>query len=103
MRKSHRKDNRLAFRRSNPSIGARAREVSVSFAVRNPDIFNLHGVIEEPPAFALLSVEPVDSAAFVTEDLLQISNGKGLGRGNARFIGETPDRVYVVVLGERFQ
>src|SRR5215472_17165260 len=43
-------------------------------AVGNPDVFDLHGVVEEPAAFALC-VKPVDGAAFVGEYLLEISNG----------------------------
>ena len=43
------------------------------FAVGNPDVFHLDGVIEEPAAFPLLHVEPVDGAAFVGEGLLEIS------------------------------
>jgi hypothetical protein len=39
-------------------------------AVRNPNVFHLHSVIEKPAAFALLHVEPVNGAAFVGEDLL---------------------------------
>jgi hypothetical protein len=43
-------------------------------AVGHPDVFDLNGVVEEPPAFALFQVEPVDGAAFVGEHLFQITN-----------------------------
>ena len=39
-------------------------------AVGNPDVLYLNGVIQEPAAFALFGVEPVDGAAFVGEHLL---------------------------------
>src|ERR1700756_877677 len=45
-----------------------------SFAVRDPDIFDLGGMLQEPAPFALLRVEPVNLATFVGEDLLQISD-----------------------------
>ncbi len=38
--------------------------------VRNPDVFHLNGVIEEPTAFALIRIEPVDGPAFVRKHLL---------------------------------
>jgi hypothetical protein len=44
------------------------------FSVGNPDVFHLHGVIEEPAAFALFHVKPVYGAALVGEHLLQVSN-----------------------------
>ena len=69
-----------------------------SFPVRHPDIFDLHRVVEEPPALALPCVEPVDGAAFVGEHLLQISNGQCLCSRGARFVSEIPDGVHIVVL-----
>lgn len=39
------------------------------FAVGDPDVFDLGGVLEEEAAFGLGGVEPVDGAAFVGEDL----------------------------------
>jgi hypothetical protein len=39
------------------------------FAVGDPDVFDLGGVLEEEAEFGLLWVEPVDGAAFVGEDL----------------------------------
>ena len=39
------------------------------FAVGDPDVFDLGGVMEEEAAFGLGGVEPVDLAAFVGEDL----------------------------------
>src|SRR6266513_5301693 len=69
-------------------------------AVWNPDVLHLHGVIEEPPAFALFQVEPVDGAALVGEHLLQIANRESFHRSGADFIRKTPDSVDVVVFGE---
>jgi hypothetical protein len=43
---------------------------SSSLAVGNPDVFHLNGMLEEPAAFALFGIEPVDGAAFVRERLL---------------------------------
>src|SRR5438477_10733496 len=62
-------------------------------AVWNPDVLHLHGVIEEPPAFALFQVEPVDGAALVGEHLLQIANRESFHRSGADFIRKTPDSV----------
>ena len=39
-------------------------------AVGDPDIFYLNGMIQEPAAFTLFGVKPVDGAAFVGEYLL---------------------------------
>src|SRR2546425_1131774 len=47
-----------------------------SFAVGYPDVLDLNGVVEEPAAFALFDVKPIDGAAFVGEHLFQISHGK---------------------------
>jgi hypothetical protein len=44
------------------------------FAVGNPDVLHLNGVLEEPVAFTLFGIEQVDGAAFVREHLLQISH-----------------------------
>ena len=41
----------------------------LSFAVGDPDVFDLGGVLEEEAAFGLGGVEPVDGAAFVGENL----------------------------------
>ena len=57
-------------------------------------------MIEEPPAFALFHVEPVDGATFVGEHLLQISNRESFHRRGAGFIRKTPDSVDVVVFSE---
>src|SRR6266481_5334526 len=71
-------------------------------AVGNPDVFHLNGMLEEPAAFALFGIEPVDLAAFVRKRLLQISHGQGLHRCGAGFIGKAPDGIHVIVLGKRF-
>src|SRR5438477_2349106 len=43
-------------------------------AVRNPDVLHLGGMLEKPSTLALVHVEPVNGAAFVGKDLLQISS-----------------------------
>jgi hypothetical protein len=45
-------------------------EESGLLPVRNPDVFHLNGVVEEPTAFALIRIEPVDGPAFVRKHLL---------------------------------
>ena len=45
-------------------------EESGLLPVGNPDVFHLNGVIEEPTAFALIRIEPVDGPAFVRKHLL---------------------------------
>src|SRR5437764_1283954 len=74
-------------------IRAATREMqqgTASFSVGNPDVLDLHGVVEEP-------------AAFIRENLLQVSNGQRFRRWGPRFIGEAPNRINVVVLRERLQ
>src|SRR5207248_7629561 len=65
----------LSFRSGRkPIIRAATRELqqgTASFSVGNPDVLDLHGVVEEPAAFALPCVEPVDRAAFIRENLLR--------------------------------
>src|SRR5260370_16472256 len=73
---------------SSPAVGA-ARLVA-SFAVGYPDVFDLHGVVEEPAAFALFDVEPIDGAAFVRKNLFQISHGKCFSARFATSAGEAP-------------
>src|SRR5213082_2678535 len=87
-------------------IRAATRELqqgTASFSVGNPDVLDLHGVVEEPAAFALPCVEPVDRASFIRENLLQVSNRQRFRRCGPGFIGEAPNRIYVVVLRERLQ
>ena len=43
-------------------------------AVGNPDVLYLNGMLEDPAAFALFGIEPVDGAAFIRKRLLQISH-----------------------------
>ncbi len=38
--------------------------------VGNPDVLYLNGMLEEPAAFALFGIEPVDGAAFIRKRLL---------------------------------
>src|SRR5258708_36250397 len=44
------------------------------FAVRNPDVLHLGGVLQKPASLSQLGVEPVDGAAFVCPKLLQIAD-----------------------------
>src|ERR1700737_2343644 len=60
------------------------------FAVGDPDIFDLHGVPEEPASLCLCGIEPIDKAAFIREDLFQISRGKRFCRGGANGVSERP-------------
>src|SRR5580692_462620 len=69
-----------------------------SLAVGNPDDLYLGCVLQKPSAFALFHIEPVDRAAFVGEDLLQIPGRKRFCRGRVGFVSETPDGVDIIVL-----
>jgi len=44
------------------------------FAVRNPDVLHLGGVLKKPATLSQFGVEPVDGAAFVRPNLLQIAD-----------------------------
>src|ERR1041384_1569634 len=46
--------------------------LGLSFAVRHPNILHLGSMLQEPAAFALLHVKPVDHSAFVGEHLFEI-------------------------------
>jgi hypothetical protein len=59
-----------------------------SLAVGDPDVFYLVRVMEKPAALALVGVEPVNGAAFVGEDLLQVADGERFCRGGAIGAGE---------------
>ena len=67
---------RTCIRRDAPAVPGSAARVFRSpllaglFPVRHPNILDLHGVVEEPVALTLLSVEPVDGPAFVGKHLL---------------------------------
>src|SRR5437773_5433116 len=74
-----------------------------SLPIRHPNIFYLDGMLKEPAAFALLYVKPVNGAALVSEDLLEISNRERLRGCGAGFVGKAPDGIDVVVFGERLQ
>ena len=52
----------------------RLRAVSELLPVGHPDILHLSGVLEKPSVLPLLRVEPVNGAAFVGKNLLQISS-----------------------------
>src|SRR5207244_9897767 len=43
-------------------------DCSGSLAVGNPNIFHLGGVFQEPAAFPLPHIKPIDSAAFIGKD-----------------------------------
>src|ERR1022692_2859520 len=63
----------VCYRRT--ATNAMAIRQCLLFAVRNPDVLPLSGVLQEPAAFRLLRVEPVDDAALIRPDLLQVSGG----------------------------
>jgi len=69
-------------------------------AVGHPDVFDLDCMAEEPATFALVHVEPIDGAALVCEDLLEIADGEGLYDPAAGLICETPDGVDIGVFGQ---
>ena len=73
-----------------------------SFAVGDPDIFDLGGVAEEPAALGLGGIEPVNGPAVTGEDLLEVSCGRSFAEGSGGFVAEAPDGVDVVVFGEGF-
>ena len=73
------------------------------FAVGDPDVFDLGGVLEEEAGCGLGGDEPVDLAAFVGEDLFEISDGKRFCGGAGGGVGEAPEGVKVVVFGESLQ
>ena len=58
------------------------------FPVGYPNVFYLNCVLQEPPAFRLIAVEPVDKPAFIRKDLLQISDREQLHLGCASLIAE---------------
>ena len=60
-------------------------------------------MLQEPAAFALLHVKPVDHPAFVGEHLLEISDGVRFCGSSAGFVGETPDSVNIVMFGQCLQ
>ena len=90
-------------RKERKEIQDRNQEPDDSLAVRHPNILYLGRMLQEPAAFALLHIEPVNGAAFVGENLFKIPNRVSLGGNGAGFIRETPDSVNVVVLGESLQ
>ena len=85
------------------SVRHQPRKVRILFPVGNPDILNLRGVLQKPPALGNLRIKPVDSAAFVGKDLFEISHRHRLCRRRIRLISKAPDGVDVIMLGERFQ
>src|ERR1035437_6992766 len=73
------------------------------FAVWDPDIFDLRGVLEEPAAFRLLRIKPIDRAACVRPDLFQISTRHRLRCRDGSLVPVTPNPIDVVVFGECLQ
>src|SRR5437868_4142079 len=57
-------------------------------------------MLQEPATLALSVVKPVNGAAFVGENLLEVANGKRLYLGGGSLIEEAPHSIEVVVLGE---
>jgi hypothetical protein len=74
-----------------------------SLAIRNPNILYLCCVLQEPSTFALSWIEPIDAPAFIGKYLFQISCGKRFRSSGARFVCETPDRIYVIMFGESLE
>src|SRR5216684_5324231 len=81
--------------------GHRVHREILLFAVWNPDVLDLGGVLKKPAALSQLGVEPVDSAALVRPNLLQIADRHRLGCGGAALIAKAPDGIDIVVFGER--
>src|ERR1700675_4210950 len=73
------------------------------FAVRDPDILHLGGVLQEPAAFRVLGVEPIDGAPPIRPDLLEVSGGHRLRRPDGSFVSVAPEAVDVIVFGKRFE
>ena len=73
------------------------------FAVGNPDIFHLRGVLQKPASFRDSRIEPVDRAAFVGPDLLQISDGHGFRRSSDGLVSVAPDGIDVIVLRQHLE
>jgi len=69
-------------------------------AERNPNVLYLSCMLQEPSAFALLRIKPVDDAAFVGEHLFQIPYGERFRCRSAGFVRKTPDCIHIVVFRE---
>ena len=64
----------LVFERtSNPS--SELQQGAVSFSIRHPDVFDLHGMAEGTSGLRLPCVEAIDRAPLAGKYLIQISNG----------------------------
>src|ERR1700722_3664372 len=73
------------------------------FAVWNPDIFDLSGMLEEPAPFRQCRVEPIDDAPLVCPNLLQVAGGHGPPPGDCFFDSLTPNPINVVVFRQSLQ
>src|SRR5712692_6582969 len=73
------------------------------FAIRNPNVLDLNRVFEKPAALGDFFVEPVDRAAFIGKDLLEIPNRERLRCGGASLIAKAPNGIHVIVFGEHFE
>src|SRR5579859_1713050 len=73
------------------------------FAVGNPDVLHLRGMLEEPASFRQFRVEPVDDATLICPDLLEVAGGHRFRRGDGSFVAVTPQTVHVVMLCKSFQ
>ncbi len=70
-------------------------------SIGHPDVLHLGRMMKKPAAFRLLGVHPVNGAALVCPDLLQVPDGAKLDLVGHGLVPEAPDRVDVVVLRER--
>src|SRR5690242_7118795 len=77
--------------------------LDTSLPVRNPDVLHLNCVLQVPPAFPLIVVEPIDRTSFIRKYLLEVADGKGLNLRGRAFVRETPDGIEVIVLGQHFR
>src|SRR5271165_7460898 len=68
------------------------------FAVWDPDVLYLSGMLQKPAAFGKFWIEPVDGSALVRPDLFQIAHGHGFSGSGAGRVAKGPDGVDIIVL-----
>src|SRR5579872_5735486 len=71
-----------------------------SLPVRHPDVLHLASMVQEMSALGGGLVKPIEYAAFVRPDLLQIADRGGLHRRAPFLRAEVPDRIQIIVLGQ---